>query len=350
MVWKEAYSAGKTPITMNELASAIPPLEAPLPDYKDRSTGLTVFGILTILMGCLVGLLMLLMLGQMAMMKHINAPTVNGTALVPALFTYGVLAVALIWLGIGSTMARRWARALLLIFSWSWLVMGIIMTVIMPFVMAKVFTNLPRNPNGQPPMPPAAITGMIVFMVLFLAVFFVAVPAVWTFFYNSRHVKATCEARDPVTRWTDACPLPVLAICLWLAFSMLMMLVMPLMGHGVMPFFGMFLTGLPGALFCLVTAAVWGCAAWLLYRLDVRGWWLILVALVLFMASSLLTYSRHDIIEMYQLMGYPQAQIDQIQKSGLLTGNLMNWLMVCSMIPFLGYLLFIKKYLRGKSD
>jgi hypothetical protein len=49
---------------------------------------------------------------------------------------------------------------------------------------------------------------------------------------------------------------------------------------------------------------------------------------------------------MYQLMGYPQAQIDQIQKMGLFTGNHMTWLMSLTMLPFLGYLVFIKKYLR----
>ena len=34
----------------------------------------------------------------------------------------------------------------------------------------------------------------------------------------------------------------------------------------------MFLTGMPGALFCLAIAALWSYAAWPLYNLDVRGW------------------------------------------------------------------------------
>jgi hypothetical protein len=121
---------------------------------------------------------------------------------------------------------------------------------------------------------------------------------------------------------------------------------MPLVGHGVMPFFGMFLTGVPGALFCLVIAAVWSFAAWSLYHLEQRGWWLILIALCVFMVSGLLTYARHDVTEMYQLMGYPEAQIEQIQKTGLLTGNSMVWITLFSMLPFLGYLLYIKKFLR----
>jgi hypothetical protein len=324
------------------------PIEAtPLPDYKDRSTGLMVFGIMTLLLGCLAGMFVPLMLfGQMMAAKAPNAPPANTTAILPAVAIYGGLAVTLIWLGIGSIQKRRWARALLLIFSWSWLVIGVFMTAIMPFFMVKVFANLPPNARtGQPVMPPAAITVMVIGMTIFFFLFFVLVPAVWTFFYASRHVKATCEARDPVTRWTDACPLPVLGFSLWIWMAVPMMLVMPLTGRAVLPFFGMFISGLTGGLFCLLIAAVWGWAGWWLYRLDVRGWWLILIAMVVFTVSALLTYSQHDIIEMYQLQGLPQVQIDQVQKMGLLTGDRMIWFTALCSLPFLGYLLFIKKYL-----
>jgi len=68
--------------------------------------------------------------------------------------------------------------------------------------------------------------------------------------------------------------------------------------------------------------------------------------MVLFLVSALLTYAHHDISEMYQLQGLPQAQIDQMQKMGLFTGNRMGWFNVLVTLPFLAYLLFIKKYLR----
>lgn len=326
------------------------PLTSPVasPDYKDRSTGLMIFGILTMLLGCLSALFVPLMLfGKMMAAKAPNAPPVNHAAILPGIMVYGGLAVALIWLGIGSIKARRWARALLLIFSWSWLIMGIVMTAIMPYIMSKSFANLPPDAKtGQPTMPPGFMTGMVIGMTLFFFVAFVLLPAVWTYFYNSRHVKATCETRDPVTRWTDACPLPVLGFSVWTWFAVPMMLIMPLTGMAVMPCFGMFVSGVPGALLFLVIAAVWGVAGWWLYKLDARGWWLILIAMVLFIASALVTYANHDIIEMYQLQGLPQAQIDHIQKMGLLTGNRMSWFTVLFSLPFLGYLLFIKRYLR----
>ena len=337
---------------MDEQNPEVAPIEPTLPPvpYKDRSVGLIIFGILTILLGCLAGLFVPLMLfGQMASDKATGAPATFLTIL-PGVFIYGVLAVALVWLGIGSIMARRWARALLLIFSWSWLIMGLFIVLFMAFLIPKILPSLSSSgPNTHPGLPTSAIIGVMVGMFLVFGVLFVILPAVWTFFYNSRHVKATCETRDPVTRWTDACPLPVLGFCLWLVFSVPMMLIMPIVGHGVMPFFGMFLTGVPGTMLCLAIAALWSYAAWLLYQLDQRGWWLVLIALCVFMASALLTFARHDMLEMYRLMGYPEAQIEQIQKSGLLIGNRMNWLMAFSVLPFLGYLLFIKKYLRRKS-
>ena len=337
---------------MNEPNPDTTPVEATAsPVYKDRSAGLIVFGILTIVLGCMTGLMVALMLfGHAMAARNTSAPTPN-SAIWFAILMYVGLAVALIWLGIGSIRARRWARALLLIFSWTWLFIGVVSVGFMSFVIPKVLANLSAagGTNGQPAMTSSAITAMMVAMFLVFGVFFIIVPAIWIFFYGSRHVKATCEARDPVIRWTDACPLPVLGLCLWLLVSVPMMLVMPIAGHGVMPFFGMFLTGLPGTLFCLVIAALWAYAAWLLYQLDVRGWWLILIAYLLFMASYVVTYARHDILEMYRLMGYPRAQIDQIKKIGLLTGNRMAWMMLFSTVPFLGYILFIKKYFRRES-
>ena len=316
----------------------------------DRSAGLIVFGILTILLGCLAGLFVLLMLvGVAASAKATSAPATFSTIL-PAISIYGVLAVALVWLGIGSIMARRWARALLLIFSWSWLVMGVFVLIFMTFFLPKMMANLSSTgTTDHPAMPPGAIAGMMIGLFLTFGFIFVLLPAVWTFFYNSRHVKATCEARDPATRWTDACPLPVLGFCLWLTFSVPMLLLMPLAGHGVMPFFGMFLTGFPGSVLCLAIAVLWAYAAWRLYKLDGRGWWLILIAMCVFMVSALVTFAQHDVLEMYRLMNYPEAQIEQMQKTGLLAGNRMSWLMALSMLPFLGYLFFIRKFLFRKS-
>ena len=128
-----------------------------------------------------------------------------------------------------------------------------------------------------------------------------------------------------------------------------MMVVMPIVGHGVAPFFGIFLTGWTGTLFYFFLAALWITAVWLMYRLDVRGWWLLLIALGIGMVSMLITLSQHNMLEMYRLMHYPEAQIEQIQKSGLLEGNSLMWMSAIWFVPFLGYLWFIKRYFRSEG-
>jgi len=316
----------------------------PLVLYKDRYVGLVIFGILTLLLGGLIGLFIPLMLFGLAASAKTTGTPVNMAALAPAICIYGVLAVALVWLGIGSIMARRWARALLLIFSWTWLVFGVVITIVLAFVLPTMLPTLPASgANGQPavPMLPILIGTFVVF-----GIAFVLLPACWTFFYHSRHVKATCETRDPVVRWTDACPLPVLGFCLWQVLAGSTFLVLPLVGHGVTPFFGMFLTGVPGTLIYFVMALVWSYAAWSLYHLEQRGWWVLLLAMVLFGLSSLLTYAFHDVTEMYRLMGYPEAQVQQMQAIGLFSGHRMVWLTGLSMLPFLIYLLWIKRFLH----
>jgi hypothetical protein len=47
-------------------------------------------------------------------------------------------------------------------------------------------------------------------------------------------------------------------------------------------------------------------------------------------------------------MGYPKAQIEQIQKSGIFTGNHMMWVSLFSTLPIMGYLIFIERFLRRK--
>ena len=321
------------------MVTAPPPA---LPDFRDRRTGLTVIGALTILLGGLVAMMVPLMVFGQAM-----APASGGSqsAILPAVAMYGGLAAALIWLGIGSLFARRWARALLLILGWSGLVLGIVMVPATVLMLPDAMRA--GQPAGSPPLPTGVLQGVLVFTVLVLGFFFIVIPGIWVLFYGSRHVKSTCEARNSHPSWTDTCPLPVLALSLWLAAAIPSMLLTPLFYRAVLPFFGVFLSGGAGAVSYLVLAAVWAVAAWWIYRLDSRGWWLTLFAIVVFAASNFLTYSRQDISTLYELMGLPPAQIEQMGKMPILSGAGMKWMTSAMLIPFLVYLLAIRRYFRS---
>ncbi len=321
--------------------SAIVP---PLTGYQDRSTGLMVLGIFTILFGGLCGL----MAATLTLAPASIGPGSRWQNILPALLMYGGLAVAMVWLGIGSILARRWARALLLIFSWSMLVMGLVAVVFtivwFPQMLAVIQTV---EPAGQAPLPPAVTRVLILIPLILITLFMVLVPAVGVLFYRSPHVRATCEARDPVPRWTDACPLPVLAVALWLAATVLMMLMIPFAYRGLFPLFGSLATGVVGSVAALILAAIWGWCAWAFYQLDVRGWWLLVVSVVVFTLSAILTYSRHDLIEVYALMGYPEEHLALLRQVNFTSAAAICWSTGGWALAVLGYLLFIRRYFRS---
>jgi len=128
-----------------------------------------------------------------------------------------------------------------------------------------------------------------------------------------------------------------------------MMLAMPFAFHGVFPLFGTFLFGWPGMTVYVVLAALWVYTAWALYRLDRRGWWILFVAMIALSISTFITYSRHDVIEIYRIAGYSEAQLTQLQQANIFKGFCMSWLSLICTVPFLLYLLYIRKFFRVHS-
>jgi MFS family permease len=324
----------------------IPETFAPPPaEYHDRRVGLIIFGILETLFGGV--LLLLVPLMSLALLAPAGntalAPTPQ--AVIPGMVVSGVLAVIFIWLGIGSMLCRRWARAILLIFSWTGLVMGIVgmiyLAVLLPHITSVIDA---AQPPGQKPMPAGMKTAIMVTQAIFAFVMYVLIPGIMVLFYRSKHVKATCEARDPVVRWTDRCPLPVLAVSLWAAVSAVAMLAFPFLYRGILPFFGVFLSGLTGSAACVAIALLWGYAARALYRLELAGWWIFFVGMILLGVSGCITYLRHDLIEVYRLMGYPETQIAQLQRLNVFHGPMLAWSTLAFTMPLVIYLLFIRKF------
>ena len=319
--------------------------------YKDRSTGLTLFGVATILLGGLCALLVPTMVFGQAMQEKVTGIPPNYAAILPAAGMYGMMAVLMVWLGYGSIMARRWARTLLLVFAGSWLLMGVVSLAFMAILVPQLMDTIRQSmPPGQPPLPDAVLAMAMGFMFLVMAVIFLVLPGIWTLFYRSPHVKATCEARDPVERWTDRCPPTVLTISVWLALGVPMLLLIPVAYHGVVPFFGVFLTGVPGSLFSLLFAAVMAYSAWAVYRLDPKGWWVTLLSFTVLLVSVALTYARQDLVEMYRLMGMTGPQLDQVRAFGKIGQPIMiGWAVVMEVLLVVS-LLVVKKHFAKRVD
>jgi len=301
-------------------------------------------------LGALVALFIpMVLLSAVMSRKTLGTAMPMGTYLMACL-TYGALAILLVTLGTGSMRARRWAWALTLILSWFWLIVGVLATAFLTAVLPGSFAAGLRkaavaNPGGGN-LPIGVTSVILTFVIVLVAVFLVAIPLAFVLFYRRKDVEATCRRRDPVERWTDRCPLPVLAASLIFAgavpYYFILSFTTPLV-----PFFGKYLTGVPGAIGCLVLAAVDGFLAVWFYRVRMLGWWVGIAWLALRTISAAITFGRGNLLEAYSRLGWKQAQIEAMNSSPALHGRLVLWWSLLYLLVILGYMVWIKRYFHA---
>jgi hypothetical protein len=205
---------------------------------------------------------------------------------------------------------------------------------------------MPQMNQLMPSSSPGAGAGLLfakAFLLGFWLILFVIVPGIFVLFYGGDNVKATCEYHDPHMRWTDKCPLPVLAlslISLYGAASSLgtMLLV------AVYPLFGLLLTGFPAVLMIIIASSLQAWIAWGLYRLKMGAWWGYLAFLVFGGLSAGLTFGRVGLRSFFELMGYPpqtMAQMEQIIPA--MTPAITVTFLVASLFV-LGYLVWVRRF------
>jgi hypothetical protein len=314
---------------------------------------LLVLGIIEIAGGALAALAVPIVLLSGVLMRQGAGAAPPLRSLTVTCLTYALLAAVLIALGIGATQARRWAWALNFILSWIWLITGVLLTILLVVmlpsgVLAALRNAAAQNP-GAAPVPAGLMAVIITFMVVIASVFLIILPLVFLLFYRSRNVEQTCKHRDPVKRWTDRCPLPVLALALLAATSALYYLVVGL-STPLFPFFGRYLTGLPGAAAFLVFAVFDAYVALAFYRLKVAGWWVAVIFMVFRLASSALTIGRGNLLVAYAKMGWSHEQLEALSLNPMFRGNAILWWSLTFMVIYLGFLLWVKRYFRPPVD
>jgi len=317
-------------------------------EFKDKKTGLIAFGVIQIIFGGFCALAIPFMIFGMLISTTVgksSAAPMSGRMMVPGVLFYALLAVWFIWMGTGSIKARRWARALILVSSSLWLICGIGGLIFMLLFLPGMYDQMAKNPQ----MPPAAVSIMKFIMIGFMTVFYVVIPAVFVLFYKSKNVKATCEFRDPQVRWTDKCPLPVLAVSfifgLWAASALFTGFY-----RGTIPFFGFILSGIPGAAVALVMMLLSAYAAWGTYRLDIKAWWYSVLLIIALALSTAITFSRVSIWDLYEKMNFPKQQMDMMKQYGVPQTSTMAVLVGLWSIGLLAYLLYTRRYFVHPPD
>lgn len=320
---------------------SVPPEIPPSADSGTR-TGLTVAGILLILSG--VASLMMagfVCLGMfLARFGGGAVPVAGWREIVPSMVLFLGCGGLLIWVGIGSVQAQRWARALALTIAWVWFLCGLI-----GLLSCAAVLLYPGLLEGM--LPPgvdlAAMKMILSVMMAINTVPFVLLPLGLLLFYRRQKVRDCCELYHPEPSWTDRCPLPVLAIPLAGALGVPFLLLMGLLGYPF-PFFGWILAG-PGALAAWgLLAVLWGYASWQFYRLEMSAWWLMQVLVVVPCLSSVVTNLVLGLRPYYQAMGLSEERIDLMLKSPFAAMPFQLAILVLSVLSWSGYLLWIRRY------
>lgn len=299
-------------------------------EYQDRRTWLLVVGILQIVMGAgawLLALLSAVMAGSMARQG------INTGSMISGVVFYGLGGAVFVALGVGTLRGRRWARAIWYVFSIGWLISGVIGLGAMIILMPGMIRNM--IPEGAPTPPVAAMVVPMVVMGLFMLILMVVVPLIFLLFFRSPHVRATCEAMNPDASWTDALSAPLLAAMLWMGLLTVTFLCMPLAYQGVFPAFGRYLHGAVGIGLWVLAGVMCGVSTYGLSQRAVWGWSLAMLMVLLFAATSIVTYVEAGARELYEAMGMLPMQMEMMERMGLMSTGYMVGTTLMFVVPFL---------------
>jgi hypothetical protein len=320
--------------------------------YPDRMTTLVLVGVFQVLLGCLCGLMALMVVAASALQpvaQRPQGPAMNRQAMIQGVGFYLTLAVALVWLGIGLARARRWAWTLTVVLSWMWLIVGAVAFVMVVFFVAPAMAAfLPK----QMQLPPEAMMAMWIFLGVFTACFYILLPGAFVVLLHRESVRVTCLRRDPNVRWTDRCPMPVLALSIMLAVSVVSMSSLILAYGSVMPLFGVLISGTAGSVVIVSIALVLAYLAWGAYRLKPAAWWGMLLLGVAWALNMVISFSRTDLMELYEKMGMPADQLEIIRKTGMVEA-MSRWGPWGGLVGgafWLGYLLYVRRYFLPKRE
>jgi hypothetical protein len=270
-------------------------------EYRDRSRLLSAIGIVLVLAGGAVAFLgpletycfYLFSEGGRFRYEGFRVGSLMFGIIADQVIGYPLIGAALIAVGCGHLMIRRWARTLALALLWSWLVVGAPLIVVAFFVLA-----------GTKDLSPAG--SMVVLVCLGLS--YLVVPGLFIRFYRGRNSTRTFETRDPGPGGGRDLPIPILVLsCLYLFF--IVALAMLLLFRGMFPLFGTFLFGPQGIVLLDVCMACLACLIIGTLRRRAWAWWGSLLCLGLLTLSTVLSFSMTSFPALISALSFPETEM-----------------------------------------
>lgn len=308
--------------------------------YRDRSRILVAIGALLLLIGIAVAFLGPLEMHCFYLFSEGGRFHYEGFGFGSFMFGniasqivgYYLIAVVLIPLGYGHLKVRRWARTLALTLVGFWLVVGMPLSVVFAFV-AVTFKDLSL--------------AVVLIMLVALALSYLVVPGLLIWFYRSRNVRLTFEAKDPKTYGVKRFPIPVLVLCSLYLFYIVVLHIL-IFFNGIFPLFGVWLVDLQGILLLDILIACLACLIWGTFRLRTWAWWGSLIYFGLLTFSSILTLCRCSLSDILSRMKFAPTEMEALQ--GL---PLQGWLMAAFigilLLLTLGLIILSKRYFRTEG-
>jgi hypothetical protein len=312
------------------------------PAYKNRRAGLIGCGIVQLLFGLLFLGMCAVMVLAMVMGQRAGQPSMPTGMLVYVTVFYVGLAALFATLGIGSMMARRWSRPLILIVSWGWLICGAVASAMMFVIAPLMFDALPPEQGG-------AKVFAIGCMAVTFGLFGVLVPVTFVLFYRSRDVKATVDNLDPVPRWTDRVPLPLLAFAVWMFFGAASVAASSFM-YKALPIGSMMLRGWPALALVWFFVALMAWIGWGTLRRVRAAWWAAIALLLMGVAYGVLFSMHGDYTIFYQAMELPPDPRQMEMMQAMYSSPFFYVWMGVIWAGYLGFLLYIRRYFFSASS
>ena len=270
-------------------------------DYTDRRLILTTIGILLGLLGIVAALLgpvemycfYLFSEGGRFHYEGFGFGSFMFGNIASQIIGYYLIAIVAILLAYGHLRARRWVRTLSLALLWFWLVIGLPSIVVSLFVLVAS-KDLPL--------------GAVVAVAIVLPVSYLLLPWVLIWFYRSRNVRLTFEAKDPETCWLERFPIPILALSALYLFHAVVLHI-PIFFNGLFPVFGSFASGLQGIFLLDISILLLVCLAWGTLRRMIWAWWGALIAIGSLAISTILTFSSTSYLEFLSKLEFPPTEV-----------------------------------------
>ena len=112
----------------------------------------------------------------------------------------------------------------------------------------------------------------------------------------------------------------------------------------MLPLFGHYFTGIPAAGCLVVLAALDLYLAIAMFRLQLSGWWIAVIAAPLRMSATAFSYSRAGLMQAYAKMGWSDTQLQMLSSNPIFHSRIFLGMGVIMMLGFFAYLLWLKRF------